>query len=572
MKNFRRFMAVPVLALCTLLTFSACSNDDTEGGGTPVTGDLLKFEVINLSEFSLDVKVDKAEACDKYVVTVVSQTVAEEVGFETNFISSSQSSINPTKDQLIDGTQSYKVFSASATIPESQLSKGTKYDSDICEGLALARTDITDTSLDPAPIKYVVAAYGIDKFGNERVYIGEPFVLPKAVYGAEPIVEITPITSLTKITADFKAPANCVKIVYGSLHTIVNDYGGISDPDFWLDSNKENIIAHLQKQPLAYSPIPNGTKVLDNRREMKVIGKPGEKLVVYAYGITADGQIGPISYAIGTLQMPTNPGLSTVQKLTKRTSNFELKLFWDVVYSPNTTAVRFMMTTKDKFNEYFSGTPQKEMEFLWTMTTNESPDGYGWWEEFTTDELRQMNYVYSPDVNWYNTEYVIYAIARDGSGRWGQIFQGESQTTMKNPNVDPTIDFSLGTGVATINILSMVDDPDDSASCNATYKVTKGANTKQAYLFRFSENDNFTSYESFTFDAVQAEIRKKADIYTIIDHPLVTFDQEYKAGGGSFYKPSNWGTAFHVIVTEDMDGKFAIAGIIAAGKETPITF
>lgn len=645
MTNFRQFMAIPVMALCTLLTFSACSEDDTTepGGGTPTVslgeaaasragiaisvetknatdisyaalfkaadatqdpipapadfkkvkiadltdntvlipaadlsefGDyviyiyvsnksgqseqkkasvnyddknfapLASFEVRNMTPYSLDVKVDIDAMCAKYVATVIRQSAYDEI----NFVDGAKNSIDPSDDQLQYGTQSFLVNEASAIIPESKLSKETRYDSNECVGLMLQR--MREGALE----EYVVAIYAVDKFGNSEVYTSkEAFTLPEGVTSATPTIEITPKTTYTKASASFTATGDCAKLIYGAVVSTVKDEA------FWAEENKTEALAYLASLPLGDTPAAYTGSAIT--KDIPLIGKPGDKYVIYAMGITSDGKVGPMNYKVTPLKMPTLDGAATINSIAATSVDGHV-IKWTVTPSDNATKIRILVADKNSFGAAF----KDQITLEWTMTTDESPNGYGWWREMTKEQLAADGNVYTIEVAQADTEHIIRAIAQDASGKWGAIKEGPSQTTPPEEE-DAVVDFSKGTGEVTLSITSQEPFEEEGAivSYDATYTIAKGANTTTAYKIMFSDDSNFEKYEDFTDAKILASCQEQLTAEQIETAEVVEFNKEYTDYG--LFTPSRYGTNWNAFITKDAAGNYKIAAVLIPGKD-----
>lgn len=502
---------------------------------------LVAFEVKNLTAYSLDVAVTMAEGCEKYVATLM----REEVYTEAQFIESALLSIDPSESQQQYGRQPYLVNTTDATLSEARLSKDTAYGSDECAGIKL------DGQSDNEAVKYLVAIYAVDKTGRGSVYTSaEPFVLPLPAFGTAPVMHINPTTTFTTVTGEFTAEGDCAKLIYG--------FTSVSDPELWAD--KEWAADYLSKLPISSVPVPyTGEPVV---RKLPIQGDPGNQFAVYSMGITSDGQIGPISYEIATLKLPVLDGAATVDMefLSATTST----LSWKVNPSPNATNVRILVSSKYYFN-------LDDQTLAWIMSTDETDNGYGWWEEFTIAELAAMDNTYTiePGMPAGQTTCVVRAIAQDGDGKWGEIGVFPDQDLLTEEIEDRNYDFTKGTGEATFNILStkpsegMEDD-----ALDLTYTVSKGANTQQLYRIQFSEDGDFVKVADFTFENLKAACQSRFDKDSDKDLFRIEANTEYTAT--TLFLPSNWGTSFIVILTEDAAGEFKIAAVYIPGQNEPL--
>lgn len=502
---------------------------------------LVAFEVKNLTAYSLDVAVTMAEGCEKWVATLM----REEVYNEAQFIESALLSIDPSESQQQYGRQPYLVNTTDATLSEARLSKDTAYDSDECAGIKL------DGQSDDETIKYLVAVYAVDNTGRSSVYISaEPFSLPLPTFGTAPAIRITPTTTFTTVTGEFAAEGDCAKLIYG--------FTSVTDPEMWTD--KEWAIDYLSKLPISSVPVPyTGEPVV---RKLPIQSDPGKQFAVYAMGITSDGQIGPISYEIATLKLPVLDGAATVDMEFLGATTKSLS--WKVTPSNNATNVRILVSSKYYFN-------LNDQSLAWIMSTDETDNGYGWWEEFTIAELAAMDNTYTiePGMPAGQTTCVVRAIAQDGDGKWGEIGVFPDQDLLTEEIEDRNYDFTKGTGEVTFNILSTTpsEGMEDDA-IDLTYKVSKGANTQQLYRIQFSEDADFVKVADFTFENLNTACQSRFDKDSNKSLYLIDADTEYTAT--TLFLPSNWGTSFIVILSEDAAGEFKIAAVYIPGQTEPL--
>lgn len=538
--------------------------------------ELLTYEIKNITPFSLNVDVKMKELCTKYVATVIKQSAYN----ETSFISQAQSSMNPSSSQIQYGKQAFVVFTEDALISELELSKNTRYNSQECEGVLLQRSsDISDGSGSTTSelTKYMVAIYGVDIHGRGSVYTSEAFTLPEPTYSTTtPTIEIIPSITFTKLSATYKATGECAKIVYGAMEA--EDSRAGRDETFWEPSNEANIQKFLKAQLASNVPVKNTPAGFS--RELPVSGEPGMKLVTYAFGITPDGKLGPISYKVETCKKAVLNGTAKITELTfnKAINAPYPQLSWKIAYTANTTKLRFLVADITNYEKTYGSVATENKEYLnWMMSTHESPDGYGWWREYTVAELAATGNIFSTkNLPFYNKDYVIRVIAQDTYGNWGEIKSAPNQKTLPEDYVDKSIDFSKGIGEITVTIKKMENIPSEDprySTSEAIYSITKGANTVEAYIIKLQDNSKFKDHASLNYTNLLPFCQKQMDTESILSWPtanIVVFGQDYAPASSVFNNPNAYGVSAHIFITKDTAGNYKIAGIVAAGSATPI--
>ena len=493
-------------------------------------GELVAFNVVNVTAFSLDVEVKMAENCARYCVTAFMNGSYD----EKRFIESSKTSIKPNESYP---RQPYNVFTEDALVPESLLAKGRLSSDEGSDGIALSRGSSSEAGGELTLTEYQVAIYAEDNDGNYKVYTSEEFTLPEPDFGSAPVVKITPDEiTMRSISTTFEAEGDCAKIARGYCLPTENN---IID---WENASEEQIVNVLKDLAMTNPPYQwNGTAFTE---DVPKDLSPGIDVYVYAIGITADGQLGKLCYKKITSATPVVDGEGTVNVKFVNEEPFGT-LNFKVTLDNNATSARLMVC--DEINY-----AQVAGNLEWVFTDEEQ--NYRW-TEVTAEQLAETDGIVGMPALYPGAIYYVHAVAITPDGKVSPVADFDEVTSMAAAPVE-TIDYSLGTGEATITEKSSTTyyyPADGNRDIDYTYTVTKGANTEKVYVFPIADvRDNDEAVEDFimTSHATTADY-EDADEFTefgveLDGYAMALYDDYY---GGYGY----------AVITVDANGNYAIA-------------
>lgn len=501
---------------------------------------LVDFEVINKTAYSFDLKVTMKEGCAKYVV---GGFIGEDTFNKKDFIESSETSLNPNPDYPM---QSYNWADKNATFPEAKLVKGTLASSDESKGMIIMHENAEGLC------KYSVAVYAIDADGNGTAYASEEFTVPAPEYGQTPTIKITAESDLRYITAKYEPSGDCTKIIRGFFRPLWNKDVVID----WDDPTSivEGLSTLVGSVPHIYTM---GEPLIE---QVPAMLDPHEEIVVFAVGVSKDGKLGKLAYEKFMTKSPVLEGNGHVElEFQSATVN---SLSYKVTLSNGAKKVRI--------GAYDGSTWYKVMDDLDWVFYDENNRGS--WQEFTEAELTAAGGIVEIAAPYANTSYKIRAVTIDALGNVSPVQEFPDQTTAKEAEVEK-IDFSLGKGEATINVVKEETffEPGNPAwgtgdnwTLDLTYTVTKGANTEIVYRRILQDTKE-------TPEAIRAAVE---DIYQTPDDfstysEIKEFGVERQETSMADYDAS-WGGSILVLITKDKDGNYKIADYYVAKPDHSI--
>lgn len=513
-------------------------NDENDGndGETPVDVELISYEITNLTAYSLDVKVTKSAECARYVVTAYSNDAYN----EKSFIESAQTSITPNSSYP---RQPFNVFTESAVVPERLLIKGTMADDDSSEGMVLNRGYASSLGGALIPMEYQIAIYAEDADGNYKVYTSDKFELPKPEFGAEPTVQIKNISTadeLSTVTVSYEVEGDCAKLIRGYMLPSENQIAGMD----WND--EETLVNYLASLSVSDAPLEYKGGVY--KESVKKVFEPKTEIYVYAIPVTADGKLGKLCYQKFTSGIPQLTGTGTVNVMFMKEDPHGQFQFY-VELDNNATSTRIIVVDENNH-----GMIAQDLDWVFS-----DPKQNYWWTEYSAEDLKKTDGVITMPAIYEDKKYHVYAVAITADNQISPVKQFDDVKSEPAPVVT-TIDYSLGKGEATINVISEQTyyTPGDNWSpemwdVDLTYRITKGANTKTVY--RILSTDTLDDKEEI-LAAINEHYSEISDYKNL--SPVTTFDTDLTQAYAPVYD-NQWGGTAIILVTVDTDGNYAIA-------------
>ncbi len=486
---------------------------------------LVDFEIINVTAYSLDVKVTMLEGCEKFAVGGFRNGAYS----KSAFTSAAKSSFNPDSDYPM---QPYNWSDKSMTFPERLINKNRLATDEESEGLDIIY------EAESGIFKYQIAVYALDKDGNGTAYVSEEFSVPAPSFGSTPTVTVTAETTTQTITPTFTANGDCAKM-----------YVGISVPEYYTDvdwTDEASVVAFLSSirgwgiHPYTGSPLtmtPN------------LILEPGQQVVAYAIPITADGKVGKLCYENFTIGRPEFKGAGNLALSLQSATSSSLILKADL-----TDAVSARILCVPSY--FFEANYKDRLEILMYYEENSKI-----WKEYTAAEIAAAGNTLTFDNLLEETPYTLRAVTVDAQGLISPIQEYPDMSTLKGGGEEETtIDFSKGKGEATLKVVKEDRAPyPDGDALDLTYMVEKGANTVEAY-------QHFLSGIKNTPEAVEEDCK---EWFTPSDANRIEFGTEIFKEWVETYFDSGWqiyggGIA---IITKDTDGNYKIADYYFAMPE-----
>ncbi len=508
-----------------------------------VEGDLVTFEIKNLSAVSVDVEVTKNIKCTRYAISAVAKysdmsgTLVENYNEET-FIESAQRSLNPDPNYPY---QPYNTSDKNEVFTELTLLKGSAEEG-VNSGLVFSEGET-----------YVVGVYALDANGEGTLYTQE-FTVPE-VNATEGQIEVT-ITetdvTMTSVSASFTASSNCAKIITSIAHKSTLD-----DEDFDAKSDEEK--ANFLAANTAQCPQPYTGEF---SREFQTEFSASTDYVVWAVPIDAEGKIGKVVWKQGTTAGVDLSGKGTI---TAATINQEVWNQADITLTVNDDAQKVRLL----FSDYNSYDINVGDDLDWIMSDAEKMS-HMWIEK----DVENNSVTYTESISTGGRIFCIKAVTIDADGKvsapqnvveladkvgyTGNEAYGGCWIGMEEP-VEEGIALD-GTGEIG---LTLTEETVDEGTINIDFTVTQGANTQKAWYFRDGNGNSIEQAEDIVKDAfanypeeIPARVKE------------ITFGTSYREEYMITSVDSGWMTwpgDLLIIVTLDNNGKLKVAKVYEAG-------
>lgn len=503
-------------------------------------GELIAFEIKNMTAYSLDVNVAMSDDCERYCVTAFMNGSYD----EKRFIESAQNSIN-ADPSVSYSYQPFNVFTENKLVPESLLSKGTHPTSTESNGIILTRGSSTSAGGELTLTPYQIAIYAEDAEGNYKVYTSEEFTLPEPQFNSTPTVKITPAEiTMRSISATFEAEGDCAKIIRG--FCLPNENNIID----WDSASDDEIVNVLKDLAMTNTPYYwTGTPFTE---EVPKDLTPGLTVYVYAAAITADGKIGKLCYEKMVSETPSLEGTGTVdvdfvEEEPLGTFRFAVEL------GNGATAARIIACDNSTYAKI-----QNDMDWVFT-----DPEQSYLWVEVTADELAANEGIVEIADRAQGTKYYVFAVAISEDGV-SPVATFEEVTSKKEEVVIEKINYDLGIGKANIEATSTTyripgvdygtwQEP-DTYLIDVTYTITKGENTEKVYLISCQNvvNDDIESIKAIVASYLETEE----------DYKLSTVSEITESEFGVPALRQNFDIYYNpalVVITVDTAGNYAVA-------------
>ncbi|MCD8034100.1 MAG: hypothetical protein LUF83_07355 [Alistipes sp.] len=514
-----------------------------------LTGDLVSFEIKNLTAFSVDVEVKKSIKCSKYVVGAMFTDSYQ----ESYFIESAKTSLNPNPDYPI---QSFNWSDKDETFTEYTLVKATLQDSDENKGLSFPYDGETTP-------KYTVAVYALPSNGGEAEVFTKEFEVPKpSNYNGSVEVEIDIADediTLSSVAATISADANCKKIFSALVGAaLYKPFEEMTD---------EEKVAFLGE-------LGNGATVRPYtepfKRDFETELVPGAAYRIYAVPIDGNGVIGKVTCKDFTTKKPEFKGTGeiTAARFWQDTPD-ALKL--SLTVSGNVEKVRVLSSSDYEYSTLIQSISSLE----WIMYD----DQYSYWRtDYTKDQLAEL----SLTIAHPGEAYRVYAVTISADGTLSYpvnliaLSEGSEdmdKTIITEPEEEVEIEVKFdGTGEAALKITETdkVEEewnpgqPAELVSLSAECSVTKGANTTKVYCFRTSDTATEDTIEEELKEAFANYPESVTGAYT--EMTFANGDTESAKFENLVPYSDSWGGHIIVAVTVDTDGKLKIADKYLAGS------
>lgn len=499
-----------------------------------VEGDLVTFEIKNLSAVSVDVEVTKNIKCTRYAIGAVAKysdmddTLVENYNKET-FIESAQRSLNPDPNYPY---QPYNTSDKNEVFTELTLLKGSA-EENVNTGLVFSEGET-----------YVVGIYALGANGEGTLYTQE-FTVPE-VNATEGQIDVTIDTdvTMTSVSANFSASSNCAKIITSIAHksTLDNEnFDGMSDEE------KANFLATNTAQ----CPQPYAGEF---SRQFQTEFSPNTEYVVWAVPVDAEGKVGKVTWKEGTTAGVSFTGTG---EITAAAINQET---WDKVditltVSNDVKKVRLLFLDE---NNYFMSHVGDDLE--WIMTDAEKMSHF-WTEKEVADNTSSV--VFSESITIGGLGYYIKAVTIDAEGGISEVQDVVTLADSGNEKgiwqsmEEPVEEGITLDGTGEVGLTVTEESVDGMISVDFT--VTQGANTQKAWYFRDGNSNSKDQAEEIAKDVfanypeeIPARVKE------------ITFGTSYREE--YLNAPyNNWPGDLLIIVTLDNNGKLKVAKVYEAG-------
>lgn len=499
-----------------------------------VSGDLVTFEIKNLSALSVDVEVKKSAECTRYAIGAVSKFAntggGEDMNYDDDtFIESAQRSLNPNSDYPF---QPYNTSDSDGIFTELTLNKA-KLQSD---------PDNTGLIFTPGQV-YVVGIYALNASGEGTLYRKE-FTVPevdvtKGQVNVEIAVEADDMT-LTSVSASFKADVSCAKLITSIVHKSTLKASGFYD--MGEDDQMKFLASNTAQCPQPYTG--------EFKRDFSTAFSPNTDFVISAVPIDAEGNIGKVAFFEGTTPGISFDGLGEIEtaNVTQTTcENIDIQL----TANENVNEIRLLCLSDADFSKAVGS------DLEWVMFDEKTYSHL--WTVYKTSEI--SNIQIAVDEMRRGLPFYIYAVTVDANGNISPVqniaelagLEGETFVTMAEQQEEG---IALD-GSGKISLTLTEETVDGMTTVNFT--VAKGEHTQQAWYFRDSSG------------ATTAESLKKVVKRLFADYPelptsvkSITFDTSYKE---EYMVPRDGKYYGDVIafITLDDDNKLSLATFHEAG-------
>lgn len=527
----------------TVVVYGVCGDKKSE----EVSHSFLKIKDVasiiiqNLTSYSVDAVVTKADHCVKYVCGAVHSAAYD----EADFVEQAQRSLNP------DTNTSFMPFNTaldSRTFSEQDLVRNSLSTNAESAGLLIT-----------AGTSYTVAVYGEDKDGNYNV-VTEEFTAPAPELNGNleisiSLEEITETSATAKITA-----AESCKVLFGLIDPEIAKANSENGLDFDTATDAE-IKAYILKEegslPTIYTE-PFTTTLSD-------ILAVGKEYVAYAIAIK-EGKVGEVDYEKFSTETPTLTGIAKITdaEILDQTSADKLRI--NIITDDNAKKVRLYAAPATDH-------AANKDNLIYIL---DAEDYQNYREEFEVKDgvASAMVEIYHPGDNYY-----IYASAVDSDGKAGEMvcvatlsgLDTEYYTTM----VEEVNQFVFD-GTATVDMtVSVISETEDqiSVSINTDKRST---NADKVYLIRLGDDkvSNINNRLQTTFAEYPNRIigaYKIGEVGTEVRYENIGtgfgFNDKFEALNK--YDMSAGGDII-VAVVLDTDGKLNIHSYYAAGKSVEL--
>ena len=512
---------------------------------------MVEIEVTKATAYTIDVAVEKAERCARYVVGAMSKAAFDAETFTTQ----AQSSLNPDPNYPFI---TYNSATQSATFTEQNLVRNSRIESNENSGLILIQGE-----------KYIIAVYAEDEEGRSELYTLE-HVVPEATEGADFGLELTMSEEqigISSAKATVAAPAGSKLFVGLMDYTITSGdepftFEGKSDEEC-----KAYILANVAGIPA----------VVEQTREYNL----GEALtaktnyVAYAVAIDPSNEVVNVAYNIFTTAAPQLDGKANITRayISKQTALDKLELLLYVDREATKTRV-------------YAAPATDHASYADNMEQIMASDEYqNYREEYN---VANGMCVATVDISHPGTDYYIYAVALDKEGKAGAMVNvaqlaGEKNeyyttaTEVEEKEDDSDDDntggdsggnvydrFFVGTGVVEI-AAEVIDDSDPDAISVKFTLVSKSDNVKGVWLHRINEGktsqvkqlvlEDFAGYgkdESYPLGTSSLMYRDLITYTSYTEESMMSYDTSY---GGTIIS----------VVVADSDDKISINYCYVAG-------
>lgn len=483
---------------------------------------LVAIAIENLTAYTLDAVVTKADHCTRYVAGAVHTSAYD----REEFIEQALTSLNP------DVSYPFMVFNTateSMTFSEQTLVKNATADSDLNAGIILLPGHF-----------YTIAVYGEDEIGRSEVYTTE-VTIPEPVLDGNVGVELN-VSDVSETTATVNVTAQepCKMIIgyidYASADANLNyTFEGKSD-----DEAKALILSLVKAVPESYTEPIN--RLLSSRLPLE------SRFVAYAIAIK-DGKIGDVAYEeFSTITSAlTGKAKITSATIAEQTSHESLEV--TLTADANARKVRLYAAPSADHMAYADN-----MEYV--MGSSEYQN-YREEYAYEGEPLTVSVDIYHPGDNYY-----LYAVAVDEDDKAGEIatvamlagYDTEYYSTIEEIVEEGTISFN-GSGEVKLTADITVNTA-DQVDANITVEYLT-SNINKVWLYRINEG---------LVDNIESTIKS-----AFANYPTITgAKQEVKDGDKKSYQymipyHNTYGGTIIVAVVLDNNDKFNINTYYVAG-------
>ena len=489
----------------------------------PILEPLVSIAIENLTAYTLDAVVTKADHCVRYVAGAIHSDAYD----RDTFIEQALSSLSPDESYPL---MVFNTATESRTFSEQDLVRNTKVDSNDNAGIILM-----------SGVKYTIAVYGEDEKGRSDVYTYE-VTIPEAEINGDVDVNITidesgETSAAMTVTADTECKMLIGYMPYSSNSDgLIYDFGTMSNDEIceYIAQNSLGIPA-IYKEPIS--------------RRMNNLALDS-KFMAYAIAIK-DGKVGKIAFKEFETKTSSLRGTAKITAATIEEQKSYETLNVTLTADDNARKVRLYAAPSADHISYADN-----LEYVMGSDTYQN-----YREEYTYDTAAGSISI-NIDIHHPGDKYYLYAVAVDEAGEAGEmvcVAQLAGFDTEYYQTIEETTDSNItlgGTGEVKLTAEVTLETA-DQIDANIRVKFLS-TNIEKVCLYRINEGKTenirdhiLTAYANYpSIDGAKQEVK---DGDTKAYQYMIPYSETY---GGTIV----------IAVVLDTDGKFNISYCYVAGK------